>query len=338
MNLALIWYVILCLSVVFYVVLDGFDLGVGCLHLFVKTDRDRRILLNAIGPVWDGNEVWIIIVFGGLLAGFPPVYATLCSSFYNLIMILIAGLMFRAASIEFRSKIASVGWRKTWDLTFSLASYIIAFCIGLLLANLVEGIAIDKHGNFTGSFWDFFSPYTVLVGLTGISLFMMHAIVYLLMKTEGALYAKIQKWLLPTLGVFFFFYVTITLLTMLHHPHMTALMRKNPALFFVGVLALFATLCIPYAVYKGRNGWAFLASSLAIALLLALFSIGTFPLMIRSKMDPAWSLTFANAASSEATLKIILLIAAIGVPFVIGYGFWIYRTFRGKVKLEESSY
>ena len=333
------WYLIICISVVFYVILDGFDLGVGCLHLFATEDRDRRIFLNAIGPVWDGNEVWIVIIFGGLLAGFPPVYATLCSSFYTLIMILIAGLMFRAASIEFRSKHSSKRWRRLWDALFSIASYVIAFCISLILGNLIEGIAIDQSGNFLGSFRDFFTPYTVLIGLTGVFLFMMHGTAYLLMKTEGELRNRIRKWLLPTLIVFLACYATVTALTLLYRPHMISLMRNMPVLFSIGILALVAIINIPYWVYRHCDGFAFIASCVSIALLFALFGLGTFPYMIRSTVDPArFSLTFFNAASSATTLRIILLIAAIGVPLVIAYGFWIYRIFSGKVRLDETSY
>lgn len=333
------WYLIICISVVFYVILDGFDLGVGCLHLFVKEDRDRRVFLNAIGPVWDGNEVWIVIIFGGLFAGFPPVYATLCSSFYTLIMILIAGLMFRAASIEFRSKHSSQRWRRLWDILFSAASYIIAFCISLMLGNLIEGIAIDKSGHFVGSFRDFFTPYTVLIGFTGIFLFMMHGTAYLLMKTEGELQERVRKWLLPMLIAFLICYVVVTTLTLFYRPHMISLMRNMPILFSIGILALTAIANIPYWVYRRCNGWAFIASCVSIALLFALFGLGTFPYMIRSTIDPVrFSLTFFNAASSETTLRIILVIAAIGVPLVIAYGFWIYRIFSGKVRLDETSY
>lgn len=339
MTLELIWYLVICVSVVFYVILDGFDLGVGCLHLFVKSDRERRLFLNAIGPVWDGNEVWIVIIFGGLLAGFPPVYATLCSSFYTLIMILIAGLMFRAASIEFRSKQPSRRWRQLWDTSFCLASYIIAFCISVMLANLIEGIPIDQTGHFTGSFRDFFTPYTVLIGFTGIFLFMTHGIVYLLMKLEGELQTRLRRWLIPMLALFLIFYATVTTLTLLHRPHMTALMRSMPLLFSIGFFALYAIINIPFWAYRRCYGRAFVSSCSAIALLFALFGLGTFPYMIRSTLDPTrFSLTFFNAASSLATLKIILTIAAIGVPLVIGYGFWIYKIFSGKVALDETSY
>src|SRR5471030_721514 len=137
MYLEVIWYLVLGISALFYVILDSFDLGVGAVHLFAKTDTQRRILINSIGPVWDGNEVWIVIVIGGLFAGFPNAYATVLSGFYTPFMMLIAGLMFRASAIEFRSKHESTRWRSTWDVVFSFASILVAFILGLILGNLI---------------------------------------------------------------------------------------------------------------------------------------------------------------------------------------------------------
>ena len=159
-----IWYAVIGISVIMYTVLDGFDLGVGCLHLFTRSDQERRLMLNAIGPVWDGNEVWLIIVFGAMFVGFPPVYATICSAFYFIIMILLMGLMIRAVAIEFRSKQESKGWRRFWDCMFSIGSYVIAFIIGVLMGNIIVGVPIDQNEVFQGSFAGFFTPYTIRWG------------------------------------------------------------------------------------------------------------------------------------------------------------------------------
>ena len=159
-DLVFLWYLVVCGASVAYVVLDGFDLGVGMLHLFTKKDEERRLMLNAIGPVWDGNEVWIVIVGGALLAGFPAAYATLCSAFYTPLMIFLAGIIFRAIAIEFRSKLPHSKWRSCWDWVFFLGSFIIAFVLGVLLGNLVRGIPLDHEGEFLGTFWGFFTPYT----------------------------------------------------------------------------------------------------------------------------------------------------------------------------------
>lgn len=338
-TLELIWYLVICISVIFYTVLDGFDLGVGCLHLFARDDTDRRVFLNAIGPVWDGNEVWLIIIFGGMFAGFPPVYATICSSFYTLMMIFIAGLMFRAVAIEFRSKHGSHAWRKTWDILFSVASFIIAFAIGIIMANLIHGLPINENGDFVGNFWGFFTPYTVLVGVTGVALFMMHGTTYLIMKTEGDLHDRIRNWVKPTILFFVICYVVTTLATLMYQPHMLNMMKESPWLFVVAVAAMLAIANVPRCVHHGKDGMAFLSSCFSIALLFILFGIGTFPNFVRSSIDPQnFSLTFLNSAASVKTLQVILTVALIGVPLVLAYGFWIYRVFRGKVRLDDTSY
>jgi len=186
------WYLVIIAALMFYAVLDGFDLGVGSLHLFAKGDHERRIFLNSIGPVWDGNEVWLVIVGGALFAGFPEAFATIFSSFYVYTMLLMFGLMFRAVAIEFRSKHESVRWRNSWDIAFSCASVSIAFGTGLVLANLVEGIPLDSNKDFVGSFVDFIRPYPILVGLTTFALFAMHGALYLVMKTEGSLHEQLK--------------------------------------------------------------------------------------------------------------------------------------------------
>jgi cytochrome d ubiquinol oxidase subunit II len=336
----ILWYLILGISALFYVVLDGFDLGVGALHLLVKTDEQRRILLNSIGPVWDGNEVWIVIVIGGLFAGFPGAYATVFSGFYTLMMFLLLGLMFRAAAIEFRSKGESKGWRSTWDVLFSFSSILVAFVLGVLLANLIQGIELDENHDFTGSFWQFFTPYSILLGITANALFAMHGAIYLCMKTAGETYRIIRGWILPAILVFVICYLLLTIATVLYVPHMTEFLQSEPRYFILPLLAFVAIACVPFHIRKNRPGWAFISSCSCLAFLLLLFSFGTFPYLVPSTINPETnSLTIYNAASSRATLKILLTFAAIGVPLVLAYGYWVYRTFRGKVeKLHSSSY
>lgn len=335
----IIWYLVIGVSVVLYTVLDGFDLGVGCLHLFARDDVERRVMLNAIGPVWDGNEVWLIIIFGGLFVGFPSIYATICSAFYNLIMILIMGLMIRAVAIEFRSKQESKRWRHVWDVLFSISSYMIAFCIGVMMGNLITGIPLDSGGNFVGTFTGFFNAYTVLVGLLGIAVFSMHGSIYMLMKTEGSLHDHIRKWVNPSIIVFVVFYIATTFVTLLYLPHMTHMMRNVPWLFLIALLTMFSIANVPFCVNKGYDGWAFISSSLTIALLFVLVGVGTYPNMVRSSMDPAqFSLDLFSAAASMATMKVVLTVAVIGVPLVLAYGWWVYHIFRGKVSIDDMSY
>lgn len=338
MNYEIIWYLILGFAILAYTVLDGFDLGVGILHLFAKTDEQRRIFLNAIGPFWDGNTVWIVVVIGGLFAGFPDAYASLFSGFYDLLMILIAGFIFRAVAIEFRSKVYSPRWRQLWDVVFSASSHIVAFIIGVVLGNMIQGVPLNEQHDFIGSFALFFTPYTVLVGLNAVSLFAMHGTIYLAMKTEGEAHFIVRRWIGPAIGSFIFFFSATSAASLLYMPHMLERFIDWPVLFAVPLTAFGFIGNIFYQVRKGNDGWGFISSSISIALLLSLYGLGTYPLIIRSTIDPAYSISLFNSSSSEKTLGILLLIACIGVPFVLGYGFWIYRLFRGKVQIGKNSY
>jgi cytochrome d ubiquinol oxidase subunit II len=339
MTLAVLWYLVVIAAMICYAILDGFDLGVGSLHLFAKKDEDRRVFLNAIGPVWDGNEVWLVIVGGALFAGFPEIYATVFSAFYNFVMLLLCGLIFRAAAIEFRSKMSSPTWRQLWDIVFSVASFIIAFGIGLVFGNIIEGIPLNENRDFVGTTLGFVRPYSILVGVMTVALFMMHGAIYLAMKTEGPLHNRLRKWVNKTIIFFIVAYVFTTMATLIYMPHMTDRMRDQPWLFVIPLISVLTILNIPYQLNQGNDGWAFISSSLSIALLLSLFSIGTFPTIVRSNLNPeGFSLTIANAASSFLTLKVLLIIVAIGLPLVFAYGFYIYRIFRGKVRLDKHSY
>lgn len=339
MDLALLWYLVMGVATLAYTLLDGFDLGVGALHLFARTDEQRRIFLNSIGPVWDGNEVWIVIMMGGLLAGFPNAYATVFSGFYTLLMFLIAGLIFRAVAIEFRSKRESPAWRRFWDAIFSLSSILVGFVIGLLLGNMIEGIPLNASQDYIGTFSQFFKPYSIIVGITSVALFAMHGTIYLAMKTEGEAHQIVRRWIHKAIFSFLFWYIATSIATIIYMPHMLDPFAAHPILLLVPLLALLSILNIPYQVRKGNDGWGFLSSCLSIALLLILFSLGTFPTIVRSTIDPlANSLTIYNSASSPKTLAILLTVVAIGLPLVFAYGAWVYRIFRGKVRLEKSSY
>lgn len=339
MDLPFIWYLILGVATLAYTILDGFDLGVGALHLFARGDEQRRIFLNAIGPVWDGNEVWIVIMMGGLFAGFPNAYATVFSGFYTLLMFLIAGLMFRACAIEFRSKHESPKWRQFWDVIFSFSSILVGFVIGLVLGNMIEGISLNEMQDYTGTFAEFFRPYSVIVGITSVALFAMHGTIYLAMKTEGEAHKVVRRWINKAILSFVLWYAATSIATIVYMPHMLDPFLNQPYLLIVPFLAILAILNIPYQVKKGNDGWAFISSSSSIAFLLILFSLGTFPTIVRSTVAPLTnSLTIYNCASSEKTLGILLVVVAIGVPLVLLYGTWVYRIFRGKVKLEKSSY
>lgn len=337
--LSFLWYLVIGFSVVFYVTLDGFDLGVGIMNFFTKKDEERRIFLNSIGPVWDGNEVWLVIVGGALFAGFPDVYATLFSGFYNLCMLLLAGLIFRAVAIEFRSKRESKKWRRIWDAIFSVSSLLIAFGLGIVLGNLMNGIPLDENKDFVGSFEMFFRPFPILIGLFTVALLMMHGCVYLAMKTEGALHKRLRRWAKRCIWGFVAIYLITSVVTWVKAPHLMDRFKENPEFLVVPLLTLLSILNIPRMFNRNSDGWAFLCSCFSIALLFCIFGIGTFPYLVRSTINPeANSLSFFNSCSSVLTLKVLMTIVAIGIPLVFFYGTIVYRIFRGKVKIDKMSY
>jgi cytochrome d ubiquinol oxidase subunit II len=338
-DLEFIWLIIVLILLTGYAILDGFDLGVGMLHLFAKEDVERRLMLNSIGPVWDGNEVWLVTAGGAIFAGFPIVYATLCSGLYMLIMLLLSGLIFRAVAIEFRSKQPMALWRWTWDVLFSFASLLIAIVLGVIMGNLIRGMPLDEMHEFTGDISDILHPYNLLVGVLTVALFAMHGAIYVLMKTEGELHDKLRAWINPTIIFFIMCYAITTSATLIYMPHMTQSVRDRPVFFLVAILNMFAIANIPREIHKGRDYRAFACSCLNIVCLMVLFGLGTFPNLVRAINDPAnLSLTFSNSASSQMTLSILLIIVAIGIPLVISYTFCVYWIFHGKVKLESTSY
>lgn len=338
LDLNTIWFILIGILLTGYAVLDGFDLGVGALHLLAKEDIDRRILINSIGPVWDGNEVWLITGGGALFAAFPEVYATVFSGFYTAFMFLLFVLIFRAVSIEFRSKRTGRGWRKMWDFAFSFSSILIAFIMGIALGNIITGIPLDPNKEFIGNFFGMITPYTLIVGVTTVALFMMHGSIYLTMKTEGALQTKVKNWVNNCIKFFVISYVTTTMATLIYYPHMTIHFKTIPWLFFVALLNMLLIANIPREIHNGREFRAFLSSSASIVFLVTLFAIGLFPNLALSNPNPEYSLSIYNAASSQKTLGIILIIAAIGIPFVLAYTISIYWIFRGKVKIDSMSY
>jgi cytochrome d ubiquinol oxidase subunit II len=277
---------------------------------------------------------------GALLAGFPLAYATLLSSLYIPITLLIFALIFRAVAIEFRSKRPMPWWRQTWDTLFSMASIGIALGVGISLGNLIQGIPLDQNHDYIGTTLStFFRPYPLLVGILTLALFTQHGTIFLIMKTEGDLQERIKRWSRPALVFFIMTYAVTTAATLIYQDHMTHHIRSRPLLFLVVVASMVAIANIPREIEAKRYGRAFISSCANIALLFTLFAIGTFPDIIRSTVDPPTnSVTIARAAASTPTLRVLVLIAGIGLPFVFGYGYYIYRLFRGKVKLDKMSY
>jgi len=358
MDLNIIWYLLIGVLLIGYAILDGFDLGVGALHLFAKGDDERRLLLNSIGPVWDGNEVWLITGGGALFAAFPHAYATAFSGFYLAFMLLLVALIFRAVSIEFRSKRESRAWRNFWDYSFSVGSILSATLFGVAIGNMVMGIKIGSDMEYAGGFFDLLTPYTVLAGVFNLSMFTLHGAIYLNLKTEGELQKKVRSWAMKAFWIFLLFYLVLTSVTLYLKPEMIAnfsfgkmaalgvqhdLVQSNQVFisvfaWIIVVLNGLAIANIPRTLVQGKELQAFVSSACTIAALVFLFAVGVFPNMITSSLNPEFSLTIYNAASSQHTLFIMLIMALIGMPLVLTYTISIYWVFRGKTVIPTHGY
>jgi cytochrome d ubiquinol oxidase subunit II len=340
LNIDLGTWMFLVIGAVFsgYAILDGFDLGAGTVHLLLRTEESRRIALNAIGPVWNGNEVWLVIGGGTLFAGFPKVYATLLSAFYTPFILFLVLLILRAIAIKFRSKEPMLWWRKLWDIIYSVSSALVGFTLGVVLGNVVLGIAIDENMIYKGGLLDVFNPYALLTGLTVVSLFALHGSVYLVMKTADKLADRLA-YISKIAGMFFTIcYVILSVATLVYLPHAAADFREMPILFAIPAITLLLLLNERRLIVKQKYWMAFLSSAALTSLLLITIAIGLYPNILLSTIEPANSLTIANSSSSYKSLGIILTFVLIGAPLVFIYFIFLFRTFRGKVVLDEMSY
>jgi cytochrome bd ubiquinol oxidase subunit II len=332
------WFLVFGAVISGYAILDGFDLGAGSLHLFLRKEESRRIAMNAIGPIWDGNEVWLVIGGGALFAGFPVAYAAIFSAFYVPFMIFLVGLIFRAISIEFRSKEPWPLWRKAWDIVYCFASVVISLSLGLMLGNVVEGLPLNSNREFAGSLLSFFNPFAIMVSITTLALFMMHGAIFLTMKTENRLFVKLHVLANNFIVFFVVSFVITTLYTLLYIPHLSDFFKSRPGWFTIPLLMILSIANIPRQVKVGKYRFAFISSTITIALLLIMIAIEVFPYLLYSPQHPANSITVYNAASSARTMKILLVMALIGTPLVGVYTSFVFWTFKGKVRLDEMSY
>jgi cytochrome d ubiquinol oxidase subunit II len=338
MALNVTWYVLFIGIITAYVVLDGFDLGVGMLHPFVaRTDDERRLSLNSIGPVWDGNEVWLVVGGGVLFAGFPEVYATLFSGFYVPFMLVLTFLILRAVSIEFRGKRTGAGWRALWDWVFGAASLLLALLLGVAFGDIAAGVPIDARHTIAFDPIGLVRPYALLVGVTAVAMLAQHGAIYLALKTEGDLGRRARRVGIPLTVAFAALVVVTGVATAVTASHLTAWYRQGWPL----VLPAAAVLAIANIVreqVRGRETAAFASSCAGIALLMASVGAGQYPAVLTSSLSSAYSLTISNSMSSTLTLTVMLVMAAIGLPLVLAYTTGIYWLFRGKVRLGERSY
>ncbi len=338
MDLNLIWFILLGLLLAGYAVLDGFDLGVGMLHLLARGDTERRVFVASIGPVWDGNEVWLVTFGGALFAAFPEAYATIFSGFYVVFMLVLLALISRAVSLDFRSKIKSPTWRQTWDVVFCISSVSATLLFGVGVGNAMIGVPLDARGIYAAGFFNLLGPYAITVGLLAVAMFAMHGAIFLHLKTTGELCERTYRWTSRTYGVFVLMYLVVTIATWLNVPRAMAPFQSNPLAWLVVAVNLAAVIGIPCALYLHRSGWAFIASCLSICAFILLLGLTLFPNLVTSHPNLENSLTIYNAASSQKTLSIMFVIAVIGMPFVLTYTAIIYWVFRGRVAHGDRSY
>jgi cytochrome d ubiquinol oxidase subunit II len=327
MNLNIIWFVLIAILYVGYFVLEGFDFGVGILLPFLGTDdAKRRVIINTIGPHWDGNEVWLITAGGAMFAAFPHWYATLFSGFYLPLLILLLALIIRGVAFEFRGKDDNPKWRNAWDWAIFIGSVVPAFLWGVAFANMVKGVPIDASMNYVGGFWNLLNPYALIGGVGTLLLFTFHGTVYLCLKTTGVLYGKARR-MVSNVWVWAFVFAVIFQAATIFY---TDIMSK-PGLILVSILAVLAVVVAYLFVRARHNGLAFLLTAFAIVLMAAQQFLILFPRLMVSSLNPEWSLTIMNAASGPTTLSIMSIVALIFVPIVLIYQGWTYWVFRKRL-------
>ena len=333
MDLNTLWFMLVAVLFIGFFILEGFDYGVGMLLPFLgKGDRERRVVINTIGPVWDGNEVWVLTAGGAIFAAFPNWYATLFSGFYLALFLMLVALIIRAVAFEFRSKDQHPAWRGLWDWAIFVGSLIPALLWGVALGNLLRGVPIDANMQYVGGFFNLLNPYALIGGLATLSMFLLHGAIFLNLKTDGLLRERAlaaTKRIGPITTVAVALFVVAT-------PFMTdAYERLGVDPGVVPISAAGALLAAGWLVHRSRMGWAFVLTCLSIALSTITVFMSLFPRVMVSSLNPDWSLTIYNASSSSYTLTVMSIVALIFVPIVLGYQAWSYWVFRKRISTQS---
>ncbi len=331
MLLQTTWFLLWGILWIGYFILDGFDLGLGTIMPFVsKNDIDRRIIYNSMGPVWDGNEVWLITAGGVTFAAFPKVYAVMFSTLYTPLLILLFALIVRGVSFEFRNKVDSAAWRSVWDLCMVVGSFIPALLLGVTFANIFRGLPIDDNGILHGNLFTLLNPYGLLGGILFVCLFVVHGAIWLAVKSEGELHERgasfANKAWFVLLVVAVVFLIVTAFATPLYNNYL-----KTPVLFIIPIITVLALLGTKILLLKKSYWKAWTASAVTIATAALFGVVGLFPNMFLSTINQQFSLTAFNASGSPLTLKVMLIVAIIFVPIVIVYQFFTYKLFSGKL-------
>jgi cytochrome d ubiquinol oxidase subunit II len=332
LNLETLWFALIAVLWTGYFFLEGFDFGVGVLLPFLgRDDVDRRLMVNAIGPVWDGNEVWLIVAGGATFAAFPEWYATLFSGFYLALFLILAALIFRGVAFEFRGKDARPEWRRWWDRAIFWGSALPALLWGVAFANVLRGVAIGADHEWQGSFLDLLNPYALLGGLTTLLLFTLHGGVFLALKTDGDLRARARtasRWLAAPAAASVFGFLAWTFVNA----------RDNDGVVpgVVPIAAIVAAVAVEWLLRERLEGWAFVATGVAIAALTATIFLNLYPRVMPSSLGAANDLTIWNASSSHYTLKVMTIVAGVFTPIVLAYQAWTYWVFRRRLSRDDA--
>ncbi|MET7938807.1 cytochrome d ubiquinol oxidase subunit II [Streptomyces sp. NPDC005302] len=324
MELHDVWFVLIAVLWTGYFFLEGFDFGVGVLTKLLARDRtEKRVLINTIGPVWDGNEVWLLTAGGATFAAFPEWYATLFSGFYLPLLIILVCLIVRGVAFEYRAKRPEEHWQRNWETAIFWTSLIPAFLWGVAFGNIVRGVKIDRNFEYVGNFWDLLNPYAILGGLVTLTLFTFHGTVFVGLKTVGDIRERARKLALQ-LGL-------ITAVLALAFLLWTQVDNGDGGSLAALVVAAVALVAALVAVNAGREGWAFMFSGVTIVAAVAMLFLTLFPNVMPSSLNDDWSLTVTNASSSPYTLKIMTWCAGIATPIVLLYQSWTYWVFRKRI-------
>ena len=335
MELTTVWFILIAVLWIGYFVLDGFDQGVGVLLPFIgKDDLRRRVMINTVGPVWDGNEVWLLVAGGATFAAFPLWYATMFSGFYLALFVILFALIIRGVAFEYRGKRDSDAWRKGWDAMLFIGSALPALLFGVAFGNVVRGVPLAPAGdrfsdvagniNYTGTFWDLLNPFALLLGVMTLLVFTTHGAIYLALKTRGEVREAARRVTLR-LGIL----AAVTAVgALLWAQAFSGRVAWTLPIILVAAVSFVAALA---TTWKGRDGWAFILSSLTIALAVASLFVGLFPNVLPSSIDPAFSLTVTNASSQSYTLTVMTWVAVILTPIVLVYQGWTFWVFRKRI-------
>lgn len=335
MELNVLWFILIGVLFAGFFILEGFDYGVGIMLPFVsKTDEERRVVLNTIGPFWDGNEVWLLTAGGAIFAAFPNWYATLFSGFYLALFLILLALIVRGVAIDFRSKVDNLTWRKTWDILFFVGSLLPALLFGVAVSNFLTGVPIDANMEFVGNLFTLLTPFTLLGGLVFVLVFAFHGCLFLNLKSGVAeINTRVKAYTAKIGGVM----LVAVVAWVVYAAAITGLLSSVLA---VGATALAAVCLIGALILQARNknGLAFAASVTAILAVTVMVFATMFPNVLISTLNPAWSLTIANACSSPYTLKIMTIVAVTLVPVVLLYQGWSFWMFRKRVTKNDLHY